>query len=286
MTERVYLDWNATAPLRPEARLAFVDALAVAGQPLLGTCRGACGPASDRSRAGAGGGPGGGAPGDVFFTSGGTEANMLALSPAIETAGEKRPREVALISAIEHSSVRAGGRFPREGDPGRSPSMPMGASTWPRLRMPCPDAERPLVSLMLANNETGVVQPVAQAAAIVHAAGGLLHVDAVQAAGRIPCAIAVLGADLLTLSAHKIGGPEGHRRAGTAQRGHSPRRSPDQWRRARARHARRHREYGRYCRFRRGRRMPPRSSAQKRPPACWRYGTCLKTASAPSRRRR
>ena len=70
-------------------------------------------------------------------------------------------------------------------------------------------AKRPLVSIMLANNETGVVQPVAEAAAIVHAAGGLLHVDAVQGAGRVPCDIGVLGADLMTISAHKIGGAKG-----------------------------------------------------------------------------
>jgi cysteine desulfurase len=68
---------------------------------------------------------------------------------------------------------------------------------------------RPLVSVMLANNETGAIQPVAEAAAAVHAAGGLIHVDAVQAPGRIACNVKALGADLMTLSAHKIGGPQG-----------------------------------------------------------------------------
>jgi cysteine desulfurase len=66
-----------------------------------------------------------------------------------------------------------------------------------------------LVSVMLANNETGVVQPVASVAELVHAHGGLLHADAVQAAGRIPVDLTETGADVITLSAHKIGGPQG-----------------------------------------------------------------------------
>jgi cysteine desulfurase len=147
-------------------------------------------------------------PGDVVFTSSGTEANMLALTPALEVAGDQRPRAKLLLSAIEHVSVRAGGRFHRDAmedlpvdGQGRLDlaALASAVAKWPR----------PLVSLMLANNETGVIEPVAQAAAIVHAAGGLLHVDAVQAAGRIDCDIAELGADLLTVSAHKIGGPKG-----------------------------------------------------------------------------
>jgi len=144
----------------------------------------------------------------VIFTSSGTEANALALSPAIETANEKQPRDRLFMSAIEHSSVRASGRFPREA----IEDIPVDADG--RLKLAAlaealGRASRPVVSIMLANNETGVVQPVAEAAAIVHAAGGLLHIDAVQAAGRIPCDVAALGADLVTLSAHKIGGAKG-----------------------------------------------------------------------------
>ncbi len=147
-------------------------------------------------------------PGDVFFTSSGTEANMLALTPAIETAAERRPRSRLLLSAVEHVSVRAGGRFPREAIE-ELPVDADGRLNLAALAAAVAKMPRPLVSVMLANNETGVIQPVAAAAAIVHAAGGLLHVDAVQAAGRIDCDIGALGADLLTLSGHKIGALKG-----------------------------------------------------------------------------
>jgi cysteine desulfurase len=208
MVERTYLDWNATAPLRPQAREALAASFAVIGNPssVHGEGR-AARRLVERAREEVAALVGA-RPANVVFTSSGTEANMLALTPAIETASEKRPRDRLLISAIEHSSVRTGGRFPRDaiedvavdGD---------GRIDLPALAQAVARSSRPLVSLMLANNETGVVQPVAETAAIVHAAGGLLHVDAVQAAGRVACDIAARGADLVTLSAHKIGGAKG-----------------------------------------------------------------------------
>ena len=208
MAERVYFDWNATTPLRPQARQALHDALALTGNPSSVHAEGRAARyliehARDALAALVGGRPAG-----VIFTSSGTEANALALSPAIETAGEKRPRDRLFMSAIEHSSVRAGGRFPRDAIEDIAVDAD-GRVKLAALADALRRASRPLVSIMLANNETGVVQPVAEAAAIVHAAGGLLHVDAVQAAGRIPCDLAAFGADLLTVSAHKIGGPKG-----------------------------------------------------------------------------
>jgi cysteine desulfurase len=127
---------------------------------------------------------------------------MLALVP-------REPRQRLLASAIEHPSVLAGGRFPAGGVE-RLPVSGDGQIDLAALEQGLAALGSPvLVSIMAANNETGIVQPVSQAARLVHSAGGLLHVDAVQAAGRIACDIGAMGADLLTLSAHKIGGPKG-----------------------------------------------------------------------------
>jgi cysteine desulfurase len=208
MVDRAYLDWNATAPMREEARCAFADALGAIGNP---SSVHAEGRAARRLVEGARAQVAelvGDEPGNVIFAGSGTEANALALTPAIETQFEKRPREKLLMSAIEHPSVRVGGRFSKSAIED-IPAMPDGRVNLAALAAALAGVSRPLVSIMLANNETGIIQPIAEAAAIVHAAGGLLHVDAVQAAGRVPCDITALGADLLTLSAHKIGGLKG-----------------------------------------------------------------------------
>jgi cysteine desulfurase len=207
MTERTYLDWNATAPLRPQARAAMLAALDRAGNPSSVHTEGrAARQLIERAR-GEVAALVGADPANVVFTSGATEANALALSPGWARAPGRSPLARLLVSSVEHPSVLAGGRFPpdrvcaipvdRQGvvDIGALQTMLVGAPA--------------LVSVMMANNESGVVQPVCEVARIVHEAGGLLHVDAVQAPGRISINFNDLGADLLTLSAHKIGGPKG-----------------------------------------------------------------------------
>jgi cysteine desulfurase len=207
MTGRSYLDWNATAPLRLEARAAAHAAFDAPGNPSSVHAEGrAARRLIEVAREQVAALVGADAR-NVVFTSGGTEANVLALAPAPGPDGTVCSR--LLVSAIEHPSVLAGGRFPAAAVE-RLPVTGDGQIDLAALERRLAERTGPvLVSLMLANNETGVVQPVSQAARLVHQAGSVLHVDAVQAAGRIPCDINALGADLLTISGHKIGAPKG-----------------------------------------------------------------------------
>ena len=207
MPDRIYLDWNATTPLRPEARDAMAAAWELCGNPSSVHAEGRqARRLVEDSRANVAGAVGALAR-NVVFTSGGTEANALSLASGLRR-GSGLPVERLVVSAIEHASVLAGGRFPPEAIDivGVTRS---GLLDLDRLRAVLQSGPPALVSVMLANNETGAVQPVAETGEIVHAAGGLLHVDAIQAFGKIPFDIKTMGADLVTLSAHKIGGPKG-----------------------------------------------------------------------------
>jgi cysteine desulfurase len=197
MIAAIYLDHNATAPVKPEAAAVMVEALAELGNPSSvhrfgRLARRRIEDARERVAALIGA-----KPEAVIFTSGGSEANSLALGLAREGP--------VLVGATEHDSIL-------NAAPGakRIPVDAGGILVAEALRQMLAAAQGPaLVSIQLANNETGVLQPIRELAAIVHEAGGLLHVDAAQAPGRIPVDAAALDADAITLSAHKMGGPQG-----------------------------------------------------------------------------
>lgn len=203
----IYLDYNATAPVRPEVADAVARAFAVGGNPSSVHASGRAARAMVEQARNEVAALVGGPSSTVIFTSGGTEANALAIDSAVAT-GSKR----LIVSAIEHDSVletaKASGAAVE--------LLPVTADgvadlAWLAERLTRWDAAdgRPFVALMLANNETGVIQPVREASEIVRAAEGWLHVDAIQAAGRIIADSRALGADTLVVSAHKLGGPQG-----------------------------------------------------------------------------
>ena len=207
MSDRVYLDWNATTPLRPEARQAMAAAWDMAGNPSSVHAEGRQARRLVEEARAAISAAVGARPQDVVFTSGGTEANALALTPGLRR-GAGEPVRRLLVSAIEHTSVLSGGRFSPEAI-GTIQVTGSGLIDIDHLRRLVAVGPPALVSVMLANNETGALQPIGEVADIVHEAGGLLHVDAIQMLGKISFDIKSMKADLITLSAHKIGGPKG-----------------------------------------------------------------------------
>ena len=214
----IYHDHNATSPLRACARHAIATALEGCGNASSihgpGRAARAC---IEKSReqvsklAGC-------APSAVIFTSGGSEANALALRGAVAGALAAEDRITRIfVTAIEHDSVRANAAALAETVPGiKLSEIPVtrdGAIDLGALRLQLIQGKgRVLVSVMAANNETGVIQHLDAVRRIVSAEGGegaLLHVDAVQSAGRVALSFAALAADYMTLSAHKLGGPQG-----------------------------------------------------------------------------
>lgn len=210
--ERIYLDWNATAPLLGSAREAMIDALAMPGNPSSVHAEGRASRAVIEKARRAVAALVGAEPAHVTFTASATEAANQVLSPVYRMGKSRVSLGRLYASAIEHPAVRVGGRFPGESVTEiavtRAGLIDLGALA---STLAGHDASEglPLVAVMLVNNETGIIQPIREVSAVVKKFGGLLVVDAVQAAGRIPLSIAELGADFLILSGHKLGGPKG-----------------------------------------------------------------------------
>ena len=201
----IYLDYNATAPVKPAVAKAVAQALVTGGNPSSVHATGRAARMVVEQAREQVANLVGAAVGDVIFTSGGTEANNLCLR-TFYNAGRK-----LLVSATEHPSVL-------------TTALALDVTIIPvdhnglvqvdtldaLLKTETAGEGQPLlVSIMTANNETGVVQPINELAAIAHRYGALLHTDSVQAIGKISFDMKVLGADLVTVSAHKMGGPAG-----------------------------------------------------------------------------
>lgn len=209
---RIYLDYNASAPLLEPARAAMLAALDACGNPssvhaegrnarkLIEDCR---------SRLAMWMGV---EPKQVIFTSGASEAAGQALSPMLRAGGHPLPVSTLYVSAVEHPCVLSGGRFA----PDRVRRLPVDANgiVDPAALDAALSSHEggdgvPMVAVMLANNETGVIQPAGEIAEVVHRHNGIFVVDAVQALGRIPFDMTSTGANFLFVSSHKIGGPKG-----------------------------------------------------------------------------
>jgi cysteine desulfurase len=200
----VYLDYNASGLVRLEVQAAMAEALAEGGNPNAVHAAGRRARARVETARARVAELVGADPTSIVFSSGGTESNAQAVASAIAAGCER-----LIVSATEHPCVAEAANA--SGVPVEI--LPVDADgvvdlAWLAVTLGRPGG-RALVAIHHANNESGVIQPIAEAALMVQAVGGWLHVDAIQSAGKIPVDMRALGADTLTLSAHKLGGPQG-----------------------------------------------------------------------------